>query len=324
MSNDFLRPLGASTPHGITRRRFVEYATASVALSDAVVSGQENSVSGGQQPVLSAGLLVPKQNRFRNILDLSGIWEFQIDPEEVGQMHGWPEKLPNPRPIPVPCSWNDLFDDVRNYLGVAWYLKKTWIPTGWKSERVFIRVGSANYAAKVWLNGKAVTEHLGGHLPFQVDITRAILWDNENTVVISVENKQLVSRVPPGPGEGGGGVAGVLGGFPLTTYDFFPYSGLHRPVLLYSVPAAAHIDDVTVATAVDGKDGVVTVKVAASGGYAGKGKARLGEVEAELSFRGGASEATLRMPGARLWSPSDPHLYPLTVTLSDGQGVATD
>ena len=91
--------------------------------------------------------------------------------------------------------------------------------------------------------------------------------------------------------------------------------------MLYSVPAAAHIDDVTVVTTIDGKDGVVKVTVAAAGEYAGKGKARLNDIEADLTFRAGTAEATLRVPAARFWSPQDPHLYPLTVTLTDGQRV---
>jgi beta-glucuronidase len=226
--------------------------------------------------------------------------------------------LPAPRQIAVPCSWNDLFDDARDYLDLAWYLNKAWVPSAWRGQRVFLRVGSANYAAKVWVNGTVVAMHLGGHLPFVAEITNQLAWDRKNVVAITVENKQLPERVPPGPGAGGGGVAGVMGGFPLTTYDFFPYAGLHRPVLLYSVPTE-HIDDVTVVTTTDGSEGVVNVKVATAGQYAGKGKARLNEMEADLNFRAGSAEATLRVPAARYWSPQDPHLYTLTLTLTDGQ-----
>src|SRR3712207_1653438 len=99
---------------------------------------------------------------------------------------------------------------------------------------------------------------MGGHLPFEAEIGAQLVWDRPNVVAIRVENEQLPERVPPGPGPGGGGVAGVLGGFPATTYDFFPYAGLHRQVVLHSVPAAAHIEDVTVVTAIEGADGVVT------------------------------------------------------------------
>jgi beta-glucuronidase len=267
------------------------------------------------------GLLYPQQNRHRNLLDLSGLWEFQPDPKEEGEAKGWFKALPAPRPVPVPCSWNDLFDDALDHLGVAWYLTEVYAPAGWRGQRVFLRIGSANYAAKVWVNGEVVAEHLGGHLPFAADVTDRLAWDRKNVITISVENKQLLGRVPPGPGPGGGGVAGVLGGFPLTTYDFFPYAGLHRPVVLYSVPAAAHIDGITVVTTVEGKDGVVQVTVAATGGYAGRGKVRLGDAEADLVFRAGAAEAALRVPAARLWSPRDPHLYPLTVSLTDGEKV---
>jgi beta-galactosidase/beta-glucuronidase len=269
----------------------------------------------------SSGLLYPRQNRLRNVMDLSGLWEFQLDPREEGQARGWISALPAPRQIPVPCSWNDLFDDAKNYLDLAWYLHRVWVPSGWQGQRVFLRVGSANYAARVWVNGALVTEHLGGHLPFAAEITGQLDWDRETVIAIAVENKQLLERVPPGPGAGGAGVAGLAGGYPATTYDFFPYSGLHRQVWLYSVPAAAHIDDITAVTAIEGGDGVVIVKVAAAGGYAGTGKVRLDAIEADLQFRSGVAEATLRVSAARFWSPRDPHLYPLTVTLTDGQRV---
>ena len=57
----------------------------------------------------------------------------------------------------------------------------------------------------------------------------------------------------------------------------------------------------------------------ATSGYSGRGRARLGAVEAPLGFRNGAAEVSLRVPQARPWSPRDPHLYPLTVTLDDGR-----
>jgi beta-glucuronidase len=268
------------------------------------------------------GLLLPRQNRHRNLLDLSGLWDFQLDPGQAGESGGWPTALPNPRPIAVPCSWNDLFEDARDHLGPAWYSNEVWVPSGWQGQRVFLRVASANYAARVWVNGTPVTEHLGGHLPFVAEVTEALVWDRPNVVAIRVENLQWPDRVPPGPGPGGGGVAGVLGGYPATTYDFFPYAGLHRQVVLFSTPAK-HIDDVTILTTIEGTDGVVKVRATIAGGLAGQGQVRLADQQAELSFGNGTAEATLRVPSARLWSPQDPHLYPLTVTLEDS-GRVTD
>jgi beta-glucuronidase len=267
------------------------------------------------------GLLYPQQNQVRNVLDLSGIWEFQIDAKNEGEGQQWFNALPAARPIAVPCSWNDLFDDARDYLGLAWYRTEVFVPAAWRSERVFLRVGSANYAAKVWVNGNLVAEHLGGHLPFVAEISNQLDWEKKTVIAISVENEQLLGRVPPAAGPGGGGVAGVLGGFPLTTYDFFPYAGLHRPVVLYSTPAAAQVEDVTVVTTIEGTTGVVQVKVQASDGYAGRGTATLSGRTVDLEFALGSAEVTLPVPDARLWSPADPHLYPLAISLQDGDRV---
>ena len=44
------------------------------------------------------------------VLDISGLWRFQLDPQEQGEAQGWARALPVPRMIAVPCSWNDLFD----------------------------------------------------------------------------------------------------------------------------------------------------------------------------------------------------------------------
>ena len=271
-----------SRSDAMSRRDFVSLTAAAAAAGAATLAGgraaaqsRPDSPHPQRATALGRGLLYPQQSGTRNLLDLSGLWQFQLDPREEGEAAGWFRALPAPRPIAVPCSWNDLFDDAKNYLGLAWYLYEVWVPSGWRGERVFLRVGSANYAAKVWVNGALVAEHLGGHLPFVADVTSQVVWDQPNVIAITVENKQLPERVPPGPGPAGGGVAGVLGGFPATTYDFFPYAGLHRQVWLYSVPAAAHIDDVTVVTTIDGGDGVVDVEVATAGEYTGRGKARL-------------------------------------------------
>ena len=49
-------------------------------------------------------MLYPIQNDVRNKLDLSGIWDFQTDPEALGESSGWFNRLPEPRPMAVPGS----------------------------------------------------------------------------------------------------------------------------------------------------------------------------------------------------------------------------
>ena len=182
-------------------------------------------------------------------------------------------------------------------------------------------MGSANYAAKVWVNGRFVGEHYGGHLPFGFDVTDQVVWDGPNTIAIQVEGQLAPTRVPPGNVEQG--IMSFMGSYPNTSFDFFPYTGLQRPVTLYTVPQA-HVEDVTVVTQIEETDGWVKVTVVQQGGdLPGEITLAGGDStwEAPLAFADGVAEATLKVPNARLWSPDDPYLYKLTATLNDGDQV---
>jgi beta-glucuronidase len=257
----------------------------------------------------------PQQNDFRNMLDLSGLWEFQIDPQGMGETAGWIKGLPAPRPIATPASWNEQFQDTHDYLEPAWYLRRFFAPGGWQGQRIFVRFGSVNYAAAVWLNGQLLGEHEGGHLPFDFEVADALRWGQENTLAVRVEARLTPTRVPPGDVSAGG----LFNNFPPSSFDFFPFAGIQRPVVLHTLPER-HIEDVTVTTAIDGADGLVTV-LATQNGADGRGRVRLSGAGAELTggldFNGGKAQATLRVPQARLWGPADPHLYALTITLED-------
>lgn len=261
-------------------------------------------------------MLYPIQNDVRNRLELSGIWDFKADPEEVGERSGWFNGLAGARPMAVPGSWNEQYADLYLYLGMGWYLCKTHLPQAWQGERVFIRVGSANYWAAVWVNGHRVGEHEGGHLPFEFDITDVVTFGAENAIAIQVENHLKPARVPSG--NLGAAILGIFTGFPSTTFDFYPFAGLHRPVVLYSVPTT-HIDDITVVTEQSGTSGIVRIQ-ASINGQQDTGRVSItgaqGAVEAAVTFVAGVAEATLEVPSARLWSPEDPYLHGLTITTS--------
>ncbi len=258
-------------------------------------------------------MLYPIQNDVRNKLDLSGIWDFRTDEEELGEQEGWYNGLAESRPMAVPGSWNEQYADLLNYLGLSWYVKRSYVPRGWRGERIFLRVGSVNYAATVYVNGVRVGAHEGGHLPFAFEVTDHIRWDAENTFAISVENHLKATRMPSGNLPG---ALGMFGGYPSATFDFFPFAGIHRPVVLYSTPPL-FIDDVTVVTNVEGSTGSVQVKVKLNAAGVQHGTVELrGEgqlLSAPLRFAGAYAEATLKAPGARLWSDLDPYLYDLTV-----------
>jgi beta-glucuronidase len=53
-------------------------------------------------------MLYPQMNHIREINTLDGFWDFQTDPDEVGEDRGWFHKLPDPEPMAVPASFNEL------------------------------------------------------------------------------------------------------------------------------------------------------------------------------------------------------------------------
>lgn len=259
-------------------------------------------------------MLYPLQNGIRNKMDLSGIWDFQIDPEGIGARQGWACELPQARPIAVPGSWNEQYEDLFGYLDLAWYVKKVYVPSGWKGQRIFIRVGSAVYFATVYVNGVEVGQHEGGHLPFAFEITEHVQWNAENVIAISVENVLKPERVPSGNVPGS--AMSMFASTPKTTYDFYPFSGIHRPVVLYTVPHT-YIEDLTVVTDIAGTDGIVKVNVKLNAPVSEEGALQFRGEEtvyhAALDFVAGVAETTFSVPQARFWSDQDPYLYTLTV-----------
>lgn len=259
-------------------------------------------------------MLYPIQNNVRNKLDLSGIWDFKTDPDDRGVQEGWFNGLSGSRPIAVPGSWNEQYEDIFNYLGIGWYVTRTSVPQAWKGQRIYLRVGSANYYGVVYVNGVKIGEHEGGHLPFAFEITDSIQWDTDNVIAISVENELKPTRVPAG---NMGTALGAFASFPRTTFDFFPFTGIHRPVVLYSVPQT-HIEDITVVTDINATSGNVKVRVQLNTPVSGKGIVTLhgGDtaLQADLSFSNGLAETTITVPNAHFWSDTDPYLYDLTVS----------
>ncbi|MGY4397561.1 beta-glucuronidase [Sphingomonas sp. UYAg733] len=265
-------------------------------------------------------LLYPHESRTRATRDLSGLWRFRLDPKDQGEAAGWANGLSETRSIPVPCSWNDLFDDARHYTGTAWYETEFRLDPAWAGKRLVLRFGSAVYRAKVWLNGRLLGEHIGGHLPFAFDVSGIAQADRPNRLVVLVENKLTIDRVPGVPDPAKYRMHTIH--YPQTTYDFFPYSGLHRPVLLAALPAT-HVHDVIVTTTRSGATGLVEVAFAVSDGWSGPARLTIGggkaAVTVEAAVRGGRATATIRVPGARLWGPDDPFLYRLSIALGDAE-----
>jgi len=183
-------------------------------------------------------MLYPQSNPFRQTVDLSGFWDLCFDPEDRGLQAGWSAGFDGVRPVAVPASWNDQFEDWRDYLGNAWYQTRFDLPWGWEPAQQCIRVrfNSVNYLAEVWLNGTRLGQHEGGHLPFEFDITPHV-YRERNLLVVRVEGELAPDRVPPGrvPADPHHMFIDQKENHPPASFDFFPFCGIQRPVLLTAI-----------------------------------------------------------------------------------------
>ena len=250
-------------------------------------------------------MLYPQSSSTRQMIDLSGFWHIQFDDEDKG---GFQSGFEGGEIIAVPASWNDQFNEQRDYLGTAWYQTSFALPWGWRGQRIYVRFNSVNYMAEVWLNGERVGEHEGGHLPFVFDITDRV-QDEGNVLVVRVNGELEPDHVPPGKLAGRPGVSFGRSDYPDTNFDFFPFCGIQRPVLLYTIPQEA-ITDITVVTEIEGTSGLVRVKTASMG----EG------LTTRLTLQGHGAIITsetdsLTVTNAALWSPEAPNLYQLRVEL---------
>jgi len=208
-----------------------------------------NAEAQATAPPEELSILYPFESPTRSTRDLSGLWRFRLDPDDVGEKQGWQNGLSGWRTIAVPASWQELFDDARNYVGTAWYETEFQIDPAWRGRALRLRFGSVVYRAKVWLNGQLLGEHMGGHLPFVFDVEQAARLGQANRLTVLVENKLKRDRVPNNPDVPSW--QWTLEEFPQTSYDFFPFSGIHRQVWLCALPPT-HISDIAITTARSG------------------------------------------------------------------------
>jgi beta-glucuronidase len=262
-------------------------------------------------------MLYPRTNAFRQVIDLSGFWDFRFDTEDRGKSEGWHKGFSGGRPIAVPASWNDQLEEGRDFLGPAWYRTGFSLPDSWKGSDVLLRFDSVNYIAEAWLNGELLGSHEGGHLPFQFEVGRLLAAGN--TLVVRVDGRLAPDRVPPGNSGAVPPDAFATIAHPAGMFDFFPFCGIQRPVTLSSVPRKG-LQDIRVATELSRGKAAVRVLVTAPGAQTVHLRLSGHGAPIEVSARP-AEDASLEVRSPALWEPGSPNLYDLSVECLSGGAV---
>ena len=211
--------------------------------------------------------------------------------------------------IVVPFSPEAILSGVEKIVmpdDVLYYKRSFELPEGFykDGERVLLHFGAVDYIATVAVNGKELTTHVGGYFPFNVDITDALVaGENELTVVVTdpsdthwqSHGKQKIKR---------GGIF------------YTPQSGIWQTVWMEAVPAD-YISALYLTPDID--QNTLTVKAAIEGATK-DGKVEVidnGAVIASGELNDG--ECVIALEDYKLWSPENPYLYDLKITMGDDE-----
>ncbi len=268
-------------------------------------------------------MLYPEINNYRNITDLSGIWDFKIDPDKIGEKQKWFNGFSSETTIAVPGSWNEQLEELGllHYVGSAWYQKKVFIPSGLESKRIILRFGSVDYNAKIWINGKLVGENSVAFLPFELEINDFIIHGKENLLIVKVNNELNDDTIPQGITKDQFRFEKRLREEtnPPTRFDFTPYGGIHRNVQLVTTPKI-FIKRIKVDTKITGKNsGYAGITIEVSGGNNITASIKISDGKKVFNSKSvvkrGKVFSEFNITNCHFWSNTNPFLYDLEVKL---------
>ncbi|WP_236049969.1 AbfB domain-containing protein [Paractinoplanes ovalisporus] len=236
---------------------------------------------------------------------LNGEWEF-LNPTDVNRNAAPPvgQTLPERILVPYPVE-SALSGIMRNDQRDLMFYRRTFtVPAGWNGRRVQLHFGAVDYEATVWVNGRQVTTHKGGYDRFEVDVTDALNGGN---------NELIVRVYDPTDGRGEKQPVGKQVNNPEGIF-YTPNSGIWQTVWLEPTPVSS-IFSVDIYPNIT--NNTARVRVFTRGNVSGHSvlAEALNGSTVVGSATGGFTEFTVPVPNARRWSPDDPFLYNLRVTL---------
>ena len=235
-----------------------------------------------------------------NWMNLNGVWQFQSgatnDPVPSGHNLAGV--------ILVPFPMESALSGVMQYSIFSWYRQTFTVPPDWSGQRIILHCDAINWQSQIYVNGQSVGVHTGGYDPFSFDIT-PYLNGGTNELIVRVYS----------PEDNGGEPRGKQTLYPAGIM-FTSSSGIWQPVWLEPVPATS-ISGLHLTPDVDNNRVLVNVAISgAATGFRVNGYAFAGPNMVASTTVLPGNNLYLNLPSPTLWSPTNPYLYNLEVTLT--------
>lgn len=265
--------------------------------------------------------------------NLNGLWDYAITAKNVEQPTQWDGKILVPFPIESALSgvMKKVTPDQR-----IWYRRTFTIPNTWQGQRILLHFEAVDWETTVRLNKRELGCHRGGYDAFSFDITDALRTEGVQELEVSVYD----------PTDTGWQLAGKQNLRPAGC-SYTACSGIWQTVWIEPVPSA-YVESLKMITDID--KGVLNLTVmgrmppkpigvkvsvlegqkcvAVEQAIAGREITELVRnnlvdfYKATLTWF--STDIKIAIPNAILWSPDNPFLYSLKISLIDQQGQELD
>ncbi len=244
-------------------------------------------------------------------VNLNGLWDYAITDGKLTSFADATERGKILVPFPIESALSGVMKRVPDN-GLLLYRRTFVTPEMPQEGRLLLHFGAVDWETVVSVNGQKVGEHRGGYDPFTFDITDALKPNGEQELVVAVSD----------PTDGSFQPRGKQVRKPHGIW-YTPTTGIWQTVWLESVPKTyiralkiepdLEVSEANIEIDFGGPRGASTMVVANV--YAGE---KLIHSLTSSEFGG-----TISIPKPHLWSPDDPFLYSLKLTLADPDPTKT-
>ncbi|MGC1481976.1 MAG: glycoside hydrolase family 2 TIM barrel-domain containing protein [Chthoniobacterales bacterium] len=254
------------------------------------------------------------------VLDLTGTWKFVANPREGSLAVTDPSTFAEWEDIVVPAD----YEMEGKKAAVGGYARTIDIPADWSGKRVKLRFDEVGSAAKVWVNGEPVGEHIGHFIAFEFDVTDQIKFGESNVITVEASKESIARK--------------------LSGYSLHVAGGITRGVRIFAVPDL-NVAQMHVATEFDDQYENATLQIEL--GLANEGSSPTSGSRVSVELRDAEDNvlptkpASLEVPAIEAgkslsrtlevgvenpahWTAETPNLYTLSLTLeTDGRDTET-
>lgn len=179
------------------------------------------------------------------------------------------------------------------------------LPAAWRGRNILLHFGAVDWKADVWVNDIKVGSHTGGYTPFSFDITPALTSNGEHKLVVKVWD----------PTDDGPQPRGKQVNRPEGIW-YTPVTGIWQTVWMEPVNDS-YISQLRITPDIDlNRLTIDATLVSASSNDLVEVTVSDKERKVAVGKSLGTEKVEVEMPDdAHLWSPDDPFLYRLQVTL---------